>query len=482
MKLLELSVLLLGSSRALASKLQKPIGAGVSPPTPPPPPPSSSLYSNNNAGEGDDAPPYRESLVSLHKSLIDIESISFNEYDVGRFLVDYLTERGFVTELQFLPSLNSTSITVTNNDEKPRFNVLAWPGPAAGRGKRNHHYHDHPPRPKVLVTSHIDTVPPYIPYSVSDSSDTSLGLGSDSVIAGRGSVDAKASVAAQIVAVLSLLEDAEQQVENPQDLMLLYVVGEERNGDGMRFFSDSVNSNNTTTNKNSNRGDEEEQEGEELATPLSFDFSSVQAAIFGEPTEGKLACGHKGFFGCEVRARGRAGHSGYPWLGQSATEALMRGLVAVLDADLGSSADFGNTTINVGTLAGGAAPNVIAEAASAQIAGRVAIGPEDDGGRVVAERLVDVLRAVYPEDPQAFETECRNGYGVVRCDCEVDGFETITVNYGTDVPNLKGNHTRYLYGPGSILVAHGPDEAIKLRDLERAVEDYKKLILHALKS
>lgn len=60
------------------------------------------------------------------------------------------------------------------------------------------------------------------------------------------------------------------------------------------------------------------------------------------------------------------------------------------------------------------------------------------------------------------------------------GFETITVNYGTDVPNLKGNHTRYLYGPGSILVAHGADEAVKLKDLETAVEDYKKLILHAL--
>lgn len=401
MKLLELSLLLLGSSRALASKLQKPLGAGASPPSQLSSPSSSSLYSNDNAGEDDDAPPYRESLVSLHKSLIDIESISFNENDVGRFLVDYLTERGFVTELQFLPSSNSS----TNNDEKPRFNVLAWPGPAAGR-RGSHHY---PLRPKVLVTSHIDTVPPYIPYSVSPPASS---LGPDSVIAGRGSVDAKASVAAQIAAVLSLLEDdaGAQQLENPQDIMLLYVVGEERNGDGMRFFSDSVNGGSSRSRSSNSKG-----------SGTSFDFSGVEAAIFGEPTEGKLACGHKGFFGCEVRARGRAGHSGYPWLGKSATEALMRGLVAVLDADLGSSADFGNTTVNVGTLGGGAAPNVIAEAASAQIAGRVAIGPEDDGGRVVAERLVRVLRDVYPEDPGAFEAECRNGYGVVRCDCEVDG-------------------------------------------------------------
>ena len=61
------------------------------------------------------------------------------------------------------------------------------------------------------------------------------------------------------------------------------------------------------------------------------------------------------------------------------------------------------------------------------------------------------------------------------------GFKTGVVNYGTDIPNLEGNHTRYLYGPGSILVAHSEDEAVKLGDLEQAVEDYKKLILHAVK-
>ena len=99
----------------------------------------------------------------------------------------------------------------------------------------------------------------------------------------------------------------------------------------------------------------------------------------------------------------------------------MRGLVAVLDADLGSSAEFGNTTVNVGTLRGGVANNVIPAEAGAQIAGRVAIGPESDGGRVAAERLVEVLRSV---DPEAFDVQCfgdRNGYGVVRCNCDVEG-------------------------------------------------------------
>ncbi|CAJ2500830.1 Uu.00g036830.m01.CDS01 [Anthostomella pinea] len=412
MKLTKFVALLFSSSGALGPEpiAQKPLH-----------PPHASTPS---ASPEPNAPAYRDALVSLHKSLVDISSVTGTENEVGSFLVEYLTERHFVAQLEFLPT-NDT------RPSKPRFNVLAWPGP-------NRH-----PSPSVLVSSHIDTVPPFIPYSRSDHVPNA-----DTVIAGRGSVDAKASVAAQITAVLELL-DAESI--DAEDVMLLFVVGEERTGDGMRYFSDTVSS---------------------LDPPPNF-----KAAIFGEPTEGKLACGHKGFFGCTVTAHGKAGHSGYPWLGKSATEILMRAMVKVLDTDLGSSDDFGNTTINVGTLEGGVAANVISETAVAQIGGRVAIGPEADGGKVVVERLRDVLESV---DEDAFDLSCTNGYGVVKCDCDVDGFETITVNYGTDVPNFKGNHTRYLYGPGTILVAHGPDEAIKLKYLETAVEDYKKLILHVL--
>ncbi|KAI5927493.1 hypothetical protein F4810DRAFT_266716 [Camillea tinctor] len=408
MKLFKLAIVLYSSHRVLASELQTPLQA------------SPGLSSA-------ETPAYRHDLVSLHRQLIEIPSVTFTEQEVGNFLIDYLTARNFVAEPQFLPQ--------TNDSEKPRFNVLAWPGP------------DRHPKPKVLVSSHIDTVPPFIPYSRTEGM-----LTPDTLIAGRGSVDAKASVAAQITAVIALLDEG--AIVDPADVMLLFVVGEERTGDGMRQFSDSVAARDPPT--------------------------SFEAAIFGEPTEGKLACGHKGFFGCEVTARGRAGHSGYPWLGKSATEVLMRGLVEVLDADLDlgdGEEGFGNTTINVGTILGGVAANVIPESAVAQIAGRVAIGPEAEGGRVVAERVRGILQGV---DEDAFGLECKNGYGVVKCDCDVDGFETITVNYGTDVPNFKGNHTRYLYGPGSIMVAHGPDEAIKLKDLESAVEDYKKLILHVL--
>lgn len=316
-----------------------------------------------------DVPTYRRELVSLHKSLVEISSVTYTENAVGQFLVDYLTERDFVAELQFLPPSNTS-----DSDNKPRFNVLAWPGPSRD------------PSPKVLVTSHIDTVPPHIPYSRTDEEPNG-----ETIIAGRGSVDAKASVAAQITAVFDLLGSGQIDAG---DAMLLFVVGEERTGDGMRHFSDTIAS---------------------LDPARRPGFKAV---IFGEPTEGKLACGHKGFFGCTVTAHGKAGHSGYPWLGKSATEVLMRGLVEVLDTDLGSTELFGNTTVNIGTMEGGVAPNVIPAVAVARIAGRVAIGPELDGGRIVVERVKKVLRGV---DEDAFELECTNGYGVVECACDVPG-------------------------------------------------------------
>jgi acetylornithine deacetylase len=376
------------------------------------------------------APHYRDTLLALHKSLVEIPSVTGTENAVGQFLVNYLTDLGLQAELQFVPPAATSS-----TDEKPRFNVIAWPG------KRTK------PSPKILVSSHIDTVPPFIPYSISDSDN----VDGETKISGRGSVDAKAAVAAQITALLDLMQSKEHDDFEPEDVMLLYVVDEESVGEGMRYFSGSL---------------------DKLDPRPQF-----QAAIFGEPTEGKLACGHKGFLGCTIKATGRAGHSGYPWLGKSANEVLMRGLVKVLDTDLGSSERLGNTTVNVGRIEGGVALNVIPEKAEARLAVRIAIGPQETGAKVVEGRIRDIFTSV---DEEAFDISCNNGYGAINCNCEVAGFENITVNYGTDVANLKGEHTRYLYGPGTILVAHGPDEALKVKDLEAAVEGYKKLILHAL--
>jgi acetylornithine deacetylase len=307
----------------------------------------------------------RADLLSLHRSLAEISSITGNESAVGNFLVNYLTTRGYTAHLQFLPSR-------ANTQHGSRFNVIAWPGDS------------HRPEPRLLVSSHIDVVPPYIPYSISDEKPTS-----DTIIRGRGTVDAKGSIAAQVMALQSLLDSGDVRKE---DVMLLFVVGEEGPGDGMRYFSNETH---------------------HLHPPPEF-----ESAIFGEPTENKLACGHKGGLFGYIEARGTAGHSGYPWLGKSANELLIRALAEMLTTDLGSSDKFGNTTVNVGKFDGGIAANVIPEYARADVAIRIAIGPEDKGADFVADRVQSILDGI---DPDAFNFVYSHRYGVVETNCDVEG-------------------------------------------------------------
>ncbi|KAH8736255.1 acetylornithine deacetylase [Ilyonectria robusta] len=372
-----------------------------------------------------DAPSYRSELLKLHKALVSTESISGAEHDVGEVLSQYLADLGYITQVQPVPPRDDTPAN------KDRFNVLAW---RAGID------HD----PTVLLSSHIDVVPPHIPYGIDDGEVTK-----HTMIRGRGSVDAKGSVAAMIIALDELLK--EKKVD-PSKLMMLFVVGEEVSGDGMNQFSNAV------ANKE-----------------LPYHFESV---IFGEPTENKLACGHKGALFCDINAKGFPGHSGYPWLGKSANELMIRAFAKVFETDLGSSELFGKTTVNVGRFNGGVAANVIPAFANVGMGVRVAIGPEESGASIVQEKIEKIFHDI-SED--AFDLQCTPGYGSVECNCDVDDFDTIVVNYGTDIPNFKGDHTRYLYGPGSILVAHGANENLTVADLETAVEGYQKLILHALK-
>ncbi|KAG6354184.1 hypothetical protein INS49_004788 [Diaporthe citri] len=385
------------------------------------------------------APSYRDDLLALHKNLVDISSTTGAEHDAAAFLIDYFISRSWHYDVDKVVPRNNTP------EGKDRLNVVAWPPTGSSKyhgGSSDAAASDKKPDPKILVTSHIDVVPPHIPYSIADGKVTR-----DTVIAGRGSVDAKGSVAAQLTAVEDLLA---RGLLAPEDVMVAYVVGEERYGDGMRAFSERARS-----------------------SSLAF-----RAAIFGEPTENKLACGHKGGLSCEVTATGKAGHSGYPRLGKSANEVLLRGLLRVLETDLGSSDRYGNTTVNIGLMEGGVAPNVIPAHASASLMCRVAVGPQESGHESVREKIKEVLASV---DDEALSVDCPGGVGVVPCDCDVHGFDTIVANYGTDIPYLEGNHTRYLYGPGTILVAHGDNEALTVGDLEDAVEGFQKLILHSLK-
>ncbi|KAF2156774.1 Zn-dependent exopeptidase [Myriangium duriaei CBS 260.36] len=359
-----------------------------------------------------------QDLVGLHKNLTDIESVTGHEGPVGKWLESSLKSQGYNVELQEV--------------DKDRYNVLAWPG-----DKRD---------PRLLISSHIDTVPPFIPYDSHTNKSTTT-------ISGRGSVDAKGSVAAMIIAANSLLNSVEI---TPNDFAFLFVVGEEAFGDGMRAAND-----------------------------LNL---SPKQVIFGEPTEGKLASGHKGILGVKLSIHGKAAHSGYPWLGRSANAVLANALVALLELEkeLPSSEHYGVTTINIGKVQGGVAANVVAASAEANLAIRIAAGTPDDIKKAVLEKLDKVAKNFKDgKDDKVYDVEFSQGYGPVPIDADVPGFESMVVNYGTDIPNfdltVKGQK-RYLYGPGSILVAHSDHEALTLDELELAVKDYKRLILHCLQT
>lgn len=354
-------------------------------------------------------------LEALHRNLTNIESVSGHENEIGKWLEYWLKEQGYSVHLQHVDS--------------DRYNVLAWPGS---------HYNTH-----TLVTSHIDTVPPYFPYKATRNDSTLL-------ISGRGSVDAKAAVASQIVAVNELLNDGEIDVN---DIALLFVVGEEVGGAGMK-----------------------------AANKLNL---TPEVVIFGEPTEGKLVAGHKGIDVFRVEARGQAAHSGYPWLGRNANDVLIEVLAAIkqVERELPSSDKYGSTTINIGKMGGGQAGNVVAEYAEADLTARIATGTPAEL-RIMVLKAVDEVVQRYRSDPEdeivkvVFQIE---GYGPVGLDHDVPGFEVMTVNYGTDVPNLDKTvegQKRYLFGGGSIFVAHSDHEGMTWEDLVGAVDGYKRLIKH----
>lgn len=252
-------------------------------------------------------------------------------------------------------------------------------------------------------------------------------------------MDDKACIAAQVTAAISLLSS---NAIPPSSLSLLFVVGEEIGGDGMRAFS---------------------------AVP----HPAYETVIFGEPTDLKLASGHKGSLAFTVTAKGKSAHSGYPWLGKNANSMLIPALLALDNLQLPFSDKYGDSTLNIGKMVGGEASNVIPESACADIQVRVAAEKPE-----VSQNLI--VNAVEEVDGDLEVHFWSKGYGPVEIDHDVVGFETQTVNYGTDIPWLDGNHKRYLYGPGSILDAHSDHEHLSVEDLEKAVEGYKRLVLAAL--
>lgn len=284
-------------------------------------------------------------LLLLHRSLVEIESISGNEHGVVQYLQSYLSKHNFTVEEQNVAS---------TGEQKSRCNILAYPG-----NKRN---------TRVLLSSHTDTVPQFRPYEIRGHE-----------IWGRGSVDAKACVATQITALEQLLASGEVSAG---DISLLFVVGEETGGDGMRRAND-----------------------------LGLTWETV---IFGEPTELKLASGHKGILQFTVKAVGKAAHSGYPWLGESANSMLIHALAKLETLRLPWSDKYGNTTLNIGRIDGGVANNVVAETATAGIAVRLANGTAETTKQII-------LKAIKEVDQRLEVTFLSEGYGPVEIDADVEG-------------------------------------------------------------
>jgi acetylornithine deacetylase len=340
-------------------------------------------------------------LLGLHRQLIEINSVTGTELDVSVFLEKYLKRHHFTVEIQDVP------------DKLSRRNIYAYMG-----DKRD---------TKVLLTSHIDTVPPFFNYSVVDDR-----------IYGRGSVDAKSCVAAQTIAFRQLRDDG---VINEGDLALLFVVDEEVRGAGMKFANGHL------------------------------DIDSWETVIFGEPTELKLGVGHKGMGMANLKAHGKAAHSGYPELGISAIEILIDALSKLIHSDWPESDLLGPTTINIGVISGGQAHNVLAAEAQASILVRISADPD---------KVTSMLEEIAASN-EHLELSDMFVLAPQYLDYDVPGFDTIILSYGTDVPYLRGNFSRHLYGPGSILVAHSAHEYVTISDLHQSVKGYKTLVEHGLK-
>lgn len=266
----------------------------------------------------------------------------------------------------------------------------------------------------VTLSTHLDTVPPYVPPR----------LDGDRLY-GRGSCDAKGLVAAMLVAADALAAAGEDRVD------LLFVVGEEKGSDGAR-----------------------------AANRLP---ATSRYLINGEPTESRLAVGCKGSLRAHLRTRGREAHSAYPHLGQSAIEPMVALLPTLKDVAWPTDPRLGDTTVNIGTIRGGTEANVIPGECEVELMFRL-VGP------------VEVVKASL-EQWVAGRAEITYGSHIpAQFFHTIPGFETAPVAYTSDIPLLDRWGTPLLFGPGSIHVAHTPDEYIDIGELRAAVDGYQRLV------
>ena len=319
-------------------------------------------------------------VVLLTKELCAIESVTGNEKEISGFVAGLLQANGFKVEFQPLPNSH-------------RANVYAFRSES----------------PKILLTTHLDTVPPHIPVSESPDGEWLMG---------RGVCDAKGIAAALICGAIRAQSD---------DVALLFVVGEETISDGAKWAAQSMHH--------------------------RFDF-----VIDGEPTDLKLASSMKGALVFELSATGKAGHSAYPESGYSALHQLIRDANRIM-----SFAWPDATTVNIGVMNGGVAPNV--HAPDAHLSGVMRLTCSVDETKRNLKLLVHPetqIKILSMSEPRQLHV--------------MDGFETCQVAFGCDIPHLEKLGAPILFGPGSILDAHTQGEKIRKSDLYKAVDSYERMI------
>jgi acetylornithine deacetylase len=343
--------------------------------------------------------------IALTRQLVDIESTTYQEGLAGAFLHEYLTAQKYSVECMAVEQPDySTPDACDSKDE--RFNVYAaLPGVT----------------PDVVLSTHMDTVPPYFGCTEDDE-----------FLYGRGTCDAKGIIAAQVAA-------ADRLREAGVKVGLLFVVGEERDSAGARVANKS---------------------------PRGSKF-----LINGEPTDNRLALASKGCLRVELYAKGRMAHSAYPELGESAIDKLIAALNDLLAMPLPFEPDLeqdGQSTLNIGLISGGRAPNVIADKAEAHLLIRL-VGPSEGVKRAVLDTVAGRADVGFSLDLPFVRMR------------KVGHLPTMIAKFTTDIPSLTAWGEPFLLGPGSIHVAHTPNEKIAKKELLEAVDLYYDLAASLVK-
>ena len=337
-------------------------------------------------------------IVELTRALVDIDSTTGREDAAGRWLADYLRGREWSV--------------VEQRVDDTRFNVIAntagrRPGGAADSSGAA-------AEPAIVFSTHFDCVPPFFPSRVDGDR-----------LYGRGACDAKGILAAQVAAAERLRREGDSRIG------LVFVVGEERGSDGAR-----------------------QANGAAPAGGRGF-------LIDGEPTDNRLGLATRGILRLKLRATGRAAHSSFPELGESAIDTLIDALVELRSIALPDDAVLGQTHYTIGLISGGVAPNVVSPSAEAEVMFRTvsdaaeircAVSPLER--RVTIEHVLEV-------PPVRLKT--------------VPGFDAAVFPYTTDIPFLPRWGEPLLFGPGSIHVAHTAEEFVSIAELTEAADRYVTL-------